>query len=362
MHQDRIFENLKEEVDVIVIYNRGEPVVDLNFFYVTGLVAGGIFEGSYAIVTPENVKVLTSLLEETSAKKGKNEVYIFRTGKEREELLRKIVGDAKRIGLNFDTLTVRDFEKIKEVLGEREYINVSSAIMDARKVKSEEEINIMREAAKIASEVADSIPDFLHEGMREYELAAKIVYEMLRRGAEDVAFTTIAAFGENAAEPHYTAGARKLKRGDFVLCDFGARYHRYNSDITRTFVFGRASEMQKDIYYTVLEAQRMGIELIKAGVNGKEVDAKVHEFIDSTKYRGRMTHSTGHGLGLAVHDHVGLSRMLDVPLKDGMVVTVEPGIYIPGFGGVRIEDDVVVRKDGHEVLTSAKKEELIEVS
>ncbi len=361
MHQDKIFENLKEDVDLIVIYNRGEPVVDLNFFYVTGLVEGGIFEGSYAIVTPDGVKVLTSLLEETSAKKGKNELHIFKTGKERDELLQKIVGDAKRIGLNFENLSVRDFEKIKEVLGERDYVNVSDAIMGARKVKSEEEIKIIREAAKIASEVADDIPNFLKEGMKEYELAARIVYEMLKRGAEDVAFTTIAAFGENTAEPHYTAGARKLKKGDFVLTDFGARYHRYNSDITRTFVFGKASEMQKDIYYTVLEAQELGINMIKAGLNGRDVDAKVHEFIDSTKYKDRMTHSTGHGLGLAVHDHVGLSRVVEVPLVEGMVVTVEPGIYIPGFGGVRIEDDVVVRKDGSEVLTSAQKKELIEV-
>ncbi len=361
MHQERIFENLKEEVDLILIYNRGEPTVDLNFFYVTNLVEGGIFEGSYAIVEPSGVKVLTSLLEETSARKGKNEVYIFKSSAEKEELLKKIVGDAKRIGLNFTALTLKDFNDIRKILGEREYLDVSDAIMEARKIKSNGEIEIMREAARIASEVADEIPNFLHEGMREYELAARIVYEMLKRGAEDAAFTTIAAFGENAAEPHYTAGARRLKRGDFVLCDFGARYHRYNSDITRTFVFGRASEMQRDMYYTVLEAQRIGIEAIRAGVHGKDVDAKVKEFIGSTRFKGKMTHSTGHGLGLAVHDHVGLSVMMDQVLKEGMVITVEPGIYIPGFGGVRIEDDVLVLKDGYDVLTFAKKKELIEV-
>ncbi len=361
MHEAKIFDSLNEEVDLILIYNRGEPNVDLNFFYVTNLVEGGIFEGSYAVVEPTGTKVLTSLLEETSAKKGKNEVYIFKSSQEREEMLRNIVGNAKKIGLNFSALTVKDFNDIKKALGDREYVDVSDAIMEARKIKSQEEIKIMKEAAKIASEVADEIPDFLYEGMMEYELAAKIVYEMLRRGAEDAAFTTIAAFGENAAEPHYTAGSRKLKRGDFVLTDFGARYHRYNSDITRTFVYGRASDMQKDMYYTVLEAQRIGIEMIKEGVNGKDVDAKVKEYIDSTKFKGKMTHSTGHGLGLAVHDHVGLSILRDQILKEGMVVTVEPGIYVPGFGGVRIEDDVVVRKNGYEVLTSARKKELIEV-
>ena len=310
---------------------------------------------------PDKVRVITSILEELSAKRGGNELHIYSSSDERKELLRKLVGDAKKIGLNFSGLSLKDFDTIKEILGERQYINVSDAILEARKVKDDEEIKIMREAAKIASEVADEIPEYLYEGIREYELAAKIVYEMMRRGAEDAAFTTIAAFGENSAEPHYTAGSRKLKKGDFVLTDFGARYHRYNSDITRTFVFGRATEMQKDIYYTVLEAQRIGIESIRAGVHGKEVDAKVKDYINSTKFKGKMTHSTGHGLGLAVHDHIGLSVFMDQVLKDGMVVTVEPGIYIPGFGGVRIEDDVVVRKDGYEILTSAQKKELIEV-
>jgi Xaa-Pro dipeptidase len=359
MHQETIFDNLKEEVDLILIHNGS--CGDLNFFYVTGLIEGGLFENSYAIVKPDKVIVLTSILEELSAKKGNNEVYTVTSLEEGMKILRELVGDAKKIGLNFSGMALKDFETLKEVLGDREYINVSDAIMEARKIKDAEEIKIMREAAKIASEVADDIPNYLYEGMREYELAAKIVYEMMRRGAEDAAFTTIAAFGENSAEPHYTAGARRLKKGDFVLTDFGARYHRYNSDITRTFVFGKASEMQRDIYYTVLEAQRMGIEAIKEGVNGKDIDLKVRNFIDSTKYKGRMTHSTGHGLGLAVHDHYGLTKAKDVILKEGMVVTVEPGIYIPGFGGVRIEDDVVVRKDGYEVLTTAQKKELIEV-
>ena len=359
MKDKNIFEDAN--VDIILIYNGSESSPDLNFFYFTGLVEGGIFEGSYAIITQEKIKVLTSVLEEEIAKKGKNDVIVYRTGKERDELLKKTVGDAKKIGLNFSSLTLKDFEKLKKTLGEREFVDVSEKIMEMRKIKRSEEIKIIREACKIASEVAEIMPEFMKEGIREYELAARLGYEMFKRGAQDFAFTTIMAFGENSAEPHYLSGARKLKKGDFVLMDFGARYKRYNSDMTRTFVFGRASEEQKEIYYTVLEAQKLGIEMIKEGVDGKDVDTKVKEFIDSTKYKGRMIHSTGHGLGLAVHDHIGLSKNFSMILKEGMVVTVEPGIYIPGFGGVRIEDDVLVKKDGHEVLTSAKKDELIEV-
>lgn len=359
MRAKEIFE--KMDVDSILIYNGSESSPDLNFFYFTQLVEGGIFEGSYAIIRKDGVKVLTTILEEESAKKGKNKVLLFKSGKERDEILKKELQNDKKIGLNFSSLTLKDFEKLKKILGEREYVDVSDSIMDARKIKTSEEIKIIKEACKIASEVAEVMPDFMREGMREYELAARLVYEMLKRGANDIAFTTIMAFGENAAEPHYLSGDRKLKKGDFVLMDFGARYKRYNSDMTRTFVFGRASEEQKEMYNVVLEAQKMGIEMIKEGVNGKDVDTKVKNYIDSTKYKGRMIHSTGHGLGLAVHDHIGLSKNFDLILKDGMVVTVEPGVYVPGFGGVRIEDDILVKKDGHEVLTSAKKDELIEV-
>ncbi len=348
----------EENIDALLIYNGSAE--DLNFFYFTRLLQGGIFEGSYAIVLRDGIKVITSLLEEESARKGKNEVLIYKSGEERDKLLKKIIGEAKRIGLNFSALTVKDFDKIKKILGEREFLDISDKIMDMRKVKDEEERKLIREACKIASEVAIDIPEFLKEGMREYELAARVVYEMLKRGAESEAFTTIAAFGENAAEPHYTAGERKLKHGDFVLVDFGARYHHYNSDMTRTFVFGQATEEQREMYNVVSEAQRIGIEMVKDGVNGKDVDVHVKNYIDSTKFKGRMIHSTGHGLGLAVHDHVGLSSQIDMILRSGMVVTVEPGVYIPNFGGVRIEDDVLVKKDGREVLTFAPKD-LIEV-
>ncbi len=346
-------------VDSILIYNGSNE--DLNFYYFTRLLEGGIFEGSFAVLTDDGIKVITSILEEESAKKGKHEVLLYRTASEREELLRKALKGSNTIGVNYNALSVRDFEKLKKILGERDYKDISEKLGEWRMIKDEEEINLIREAGKIASEVADIMPNFMKEGIREYELAARLGYEMFKRGAEDFAFTTIMAFGEHSAEPHYLSGDRKLKKGDFVLMDFGARYHHYNSDTTRTFVFGRASEKQKNMYYTVLEAQKLGISMIREGVNGKDVDIEVKKFIDSTEFKGRMIHSTGHGLGLAVHDHVGLSSQMDLILKEGMVVTVEPGVYIPGFGGVRIEDDVLVKKDGAEVLTFAKKDELIEV-
>ncbi len=181
----------------------------------------------------------------------------------------------------------------------------------------------------------------------------------MKNGAQDNAFTPIIAFGENSAEPHYFSGSRKLKKGDIVLMDFGARYKKYNSDMTRTYIFGRANEKTKRMYEVVLEAQRVGIESIKSGVKGSDVDKKAREYIDSTEFKGLLIHSLGHGVGLAVHDHPALSPNSNLVLENGMVVTVEPGVYVRGFGGVRIEDDVLVKGNG-EVLTPAPKD-LIEI-
>ncbi|EQB72004.1 MAG: hypothetical protein AMDU1_APLC00014G0016 [Thermoplasmatales archaeon A-plasma] len=197
--------------------------------------------------------------------------------------------------------------------------------------------------------------------MTESEVSALIAYEMMKLGASEPSFSTIVAFGENASMPHYSPGDRKLKKNDFVLIDFGARYRRYCSDITRTVVFGHASPDQREMYDVVFRAQDESMKTIKENVNGKDVDAVARKIIDSTKFKGRFIHSLGHGLGMDVHDHPALSSNYDFPLKANMVVTVEPGVYVPRVGGVRIEDDVIVKKDGFELITTAPRE-LMEIS
>ena len=147
-----------------------------------------------------------------------------------------------------------------------------------------------------------TIPDIISEGMSEYELAAEINYSLQNLGAEKPAFDTISSFGKNTAEPHYSHGDIKLRKGDFIVCDFGACLKKYNSDITRTFLFGRATEQQKEMYETVLQAQQIAFDAIKPGVKACDVHHAVSSFIDSTKFKGRFIHSTGHSLGLAVHD------------------------------------------------------------
>jgi len=352
----RIYENIEDDLNFILIHNGTEPMLDLSFFYATGLY-NGLFEGAYLFMYPDGRgEIITSILEEESASRASMPVSVFSTGQEREEMLKSRMKGAERIGINASGLTVGALNSIKKLNPDAEYIDIGKAIDKARMIKDSEELAAIRKAAEIASEVGDLIRDFVKPGMREYEVAAEIVYQMQKRGATGPAFETIASAGPNTAEPHYTSGTRTIQEGDFFLYDYGARYRKYNSDTTRTIVIGRAIEEQKRMYEVVLDAQLSAIDAIHAGVNAKDIHNIAAEIIDNSPYKGRFIHSLGHGLGLATHDSVGFSPANDMIVEKNMVITVEPGVYVPGFGGVRIEDDIVVTADGCEVLTSSKKD------
>lgn len=355
-----IFRNLTG-TDTILIMNGGENAIDKSFFYLSGA-EGGLFEGSAIIASDGKVEIITSSLEEQSAKETPHEITIVETKKQMEELLAKKLSSKEKIGVNLESLTANMFSGIKKILPNVEFTDVSKVIADARMVKSADEVKKLREAAKIGSEVYHGVMGKLTEGMKETDLAADLVHGMMRNGAGGPSFMPIVGFGSNSSIPHYFPGERKLKRGDFVLTDYGALYKRYCSDITRTAVFGKATEQQKEMYEIVRRAQTESMNMIKAGQNGKLVDGKALEVIDSTKYKGRFMHGLGHGLGLEVHDHHALGRIDDFELKANMAVTVEPGIYIPDYGGVRIEDDVLVTQEGFERLTSDSPKEILEVS
>ncbi len=352
----RIYENIDEDIDFILIHNGPEPMLDLSFFYATGLY-NGLFEGSYLFMYPDGRgEIITSILEEQSASRATMPVSVFSTGAERKEILASRLKGAKKIGINASALSVGALNSIKEFNMDAEYIDIGKAIDRARMIKDSEELEVMRKAARIASEVGDLIRDFVKPGMKEYEVAAEIVYQMQRRGATGPAFETIASAGPNSAEPHYTSGTRTIREGDFFLYDYGARYRKYNSDTTRTLVMGRATAEQKRMYEVVLDAQLSAIDAIHAGVNARDIHNIAANIIDKSPYKGRFIHSLGHGLGLATHDSVGFSPANDMIVEKNMVITVEPGVYVPGFGGVRIEDDVVITADGCEVMTTSKKD------
>jgi len=262
----------------------------------------------------------------------------------------------KTVGMNASGLSYQEYTSLLKLLPQMKVIDVSNAFMKTRLIKEETEIQCIKSACSIADEVIETIPDVLYEGMTEYELAAEINYALQNRGAEKPAFDTISSFRENTAEPHYSHGDKKLRKNDFVLCDIGACFKKYNSDITRTFVFGRATEQQKEMYEVVLRAQQIAFDAIRPGVKACDVHVAVSTFIDSTKFKNRFIHSTGHSLGLAVHDGSGFAPENTMTLEENMVLTVEPGVYIPGYGGVRIEDDVLIKKDTMVLLTRSPRE------
>lgn len=350
-----IFSSMKKDVDAIVLMNAVEPNLDNSFFYATGITEG-LFEGCMTIIEPRRTEVLASELEALSSREAGVRTTVFNNEEHRNKLAAKRLRGKKRIGINPKELTLANYRVIKKIARGARLVDVSKDISRARLRKQPDEIAMIRKACRIASEVAESIPDIAHEGMTETDLAAKINYEMMARGATGPSFVTAAAFGPGSAAPHHNPGENKLKKGQLALFDFGAVYRRYVSDITRTFVCGKASQKQKEMHDVVLKAQLAALDAIHDGAHGMAVDKAARDIIDRSKFKGRFIHSTGHGLGISVHDPGSLSPLRDLVLKSGMVLTVEPGVYIEGFGGVRIEDDILVTKKGCEILTPCTKD------
>lgn len=353
-----IFNGL-DNIDLILIRNGGETTLDKAFFYLSNT-DGGSFEQSSLIISREGRKLFVYSLEEENVKNTDIEAVIARTSSEMTENIKKAIGGAKRIGVNMNSLNVRMFNSIQQMLPGVELVDVSKNLENARVIKSTEEIAKIGRAAKIGSRAFNDVVERIREGMTESEAAAELIYSMLRNGATGVAGAPIVCFGPNSSIPHHFPGERKLARGDFVLMDYCAQYRRYCSDITRTVVFGKATDQQNEMYDLVFEAQSSSMEMIRDGANGKDINKKAYDVIDSTKYRGRLMHGIGHGIGLEVHDHPALGSV-DYILKKNMAITDEPGVYIPGYGGVRIEDDILVTDTGYRRMSESPPSELISI-
>ncbi|WP_053367104.1 M24 family metallopeptidase [Bacillus sp. FJAT-27245] len=240
-----------------------------------------------------------------------------------------------------------------------ELVPVDGAIEKLRLIKTDAEIKILKEAAGIADAAFAHILEFIRPGKTELDVSNELEFFMRKAGAASSSFDIIVASGHRSALPHGVASDKVIEAGDFVTLDFGAYYKGYVSDITRTVSVGAADQKLREIYDIVLEAQLRGMAGIKPGMTGKEADALTRNFIAEKGYGEYFGHSTGHGIGLEVHEGPSLSRVSETILEPGMVVTVEPGIYIPGLGGVRIEDDTVITLDHNESLTHSPKELII---
>jgi Xaa-Pro aminopeptidase len=228
-----------------------------------------------------------------------------------------------------------------------------------RMVKEEGELAIMQAAADLADKAFEHILGFIKPGVTEASIALELEVFMRSKGATSSSFNTIVASGERSALPHGVASSRIIGRDEFVKLDFGAYYQGYCSDITRTVVVGKPSDKHLEIYEIVREAQQYALDHLVPGMTGKEGDALTRDIITRYGYGEYFGHGTGHGLGMEIHEAPRLALTGDIVMTPGMTVTVEPGIYIPGFGGVRIEDDIVFTHSGIQVLTHSPKQLIV---
>ncbi|MDK2823266.1 MAG: Xaa-Pro aminopeptidase [Clostridia bacterium] len=263
------------------------------------------------------------------------------------------------LGLEGDFITYKQFQDFQDGLDNIKLVPQEGIIENLRLIKDNEEIKNIRKAAQIADKAFKFILEKIKPGLKEIEVALELEFFMRLQGASSTSFDTIVASGYRSALPHGVASEKVIEKGDFVTIDFGCVYNGYCSDMTRTIVIGQPSEKQKEIYQIVLEAQSIGLNSVKAGLGAKEVDLQSRSYISRKGYGEYFGHGLGHGLGLNVHENPSLSPRDSTELLENMVVTVEPGIYIPNWGGVRIEDLVVVKATGYDNLTRFTKDLII---
>jgi Xaa-Pro aminopeptidase len=270
------------------------------------------------------------------------------------ELIQQV--EAKRVGFESAHLTVDQHQQWQEVTEGFELVPTKELVEGIRAIKDGDELGKIKKAIALADEAMTHIVGFIEPGMTEKEVAWELEVFMRTHGAEKLAFNTIIGSGPNGAMPHATVSERVIRTGEPIVMDMGAMVDGYNSDLTRTICAGRADDTFKEIYGVVLEAQLTAERNIRPGMTGKQADAIARKVIENAGYGENYGHGLGHGVGLAVHEKPGVGRLSEDVLQPGMVFTVEPGIYLLGWGGVRIEDIVVLREDGVEVLTQASKE------
>lgn len=264
----------------------------------------------------------------------------------------------RRMGFEDAYMTVQDCGRYQKALS-CELVPATELLWGLRMVKDEEELETMVSAQRIAEKALTDILKELRPGVTEKEIAARLQYLMLHYGASDMSFDPIVVSGPNGSLPHGVPSEKPIQNGEFVTMDFGCVYHGYCSDMTRTVAVGFATEEMRAVYQTVLSAQLAGIRAARAGVTGREVDGAARTVIDAAGYGRCFGHSFGHGVGVEIHESPNASPMNDKPLPAGAVISAEPGIYLPGKLGVRIEDVIILTKGGCRNITKAPKELLI---
>jgi len=322
------------------------------------------FTGSNAMIllVPPKGYFLTDFRYLVQAQKEVKDLKVVITERELTSELPKMPEFSKktRIGVEAAFMSLKMLEKLKELLPKADFKSTENLVESLSVIKDGEEIRKIKKAVRIADKAFADILGRLKPGVQEKEIALEMEYNMRAQGADGVSFDLIVASGQRSSMPHGKASTKKIRKGDFITLDFGCAFQGYSSDITRTVVLGKATEKQKKIYNVVLTAQKKACKAVKPGLPCSRLDGLAREIIMKAGYGDYFGHGLGHGIGMVVHDNPSLNpRSTDI-LAEGMVVTIEPGIYIPNWGGVRIEDDVLVTASGGQILTKSPKE-LIEL-
>lgn len=331
---------------------------EANCYYATGFMGEGI-----ALVTRRGSWYFTDSRYTEAADKAIGDAAVIREVS-REKPFSVLINEAlaeagaEKAGFEEQRMTVAEHAVYSEKL--HCTLTPASALMtELRGSKDEEELSCMTAAQRIAEGALEQILKEIRPGMTEKEIAARLNYLMVSAGAEKTSFDTIVASGPNGSMPHAVPGMRKVREGDFITMDFGCVYKGYCSDMTRTVALGRPSDEMRNVYDIVLQAQLAGIAAAKAGITGAAIDGAARKVIQDAGYGAYFGHSFGHSLGIDIHEAPNAAPGNDKPMPDGAVVSAEPGIYLPGKFGVRIEDVMILRPDGAQVVTKAPKALLV---
>jgi len=347
-HLDVISRKLPEyELDAMLITS--EP----GEFYALGLHGEGM-----AVVTPQGSHYSTDgrYIEAARTQISGAEVSLISNGKSHLSLAKDYLAKqgCLRVGFEEEYVTAGQLWRFEESLPVQ-LIPAQALMTSLRGSKDQEELAVMRKAQAITDAAFDEILNFIRPGRTEQEIAARLGYEMMRRGALRASFDPIVAAGPNGSRPHAVPGGRVIERGMFITMDFGCVVDGYCSDMTRTVSMGRPTDEMSLVYHTVLQAQQAGIAAARAGITGREIDAAGRAVISEAGYGEYFTHSFGHSLGLEIHEHPNASPSEEQLMPVGAVISAEPGIYLPGRFGVRIEDVLILGRHGCEDITRAPK-------
>ncbi|MHB1457275.1 MAG: M24 family metallopeptidase [Armatimonadota bacterium] len=338
---------LEQKIDAILVSNL------LNVRYLSG------YTGSSArlLITPDDAYIITDSRYEMQVCIECADYTLVLIDGQWETTAVALIKDLslKIVVFEGDSLSYSEWYSISSALQDTKVLPADNYIAKMRLVKDDDEINLIRKAAHIVDATYAEITSFICDGITEQELSVEIDCELRRNGAVKEGADTIAISGPRSALIHGKATDRIIRKGDLVLMDFSANYEGYHSDITRTVLIGEPDSRQEEIYSIVLEAQKLAINMIKPGIAGYDVDAAARDYIIEHGYGDYFSHGLGHGLGLHIHDSPAFSRYSKLILEKGIVATVEPGIYIPEWGGIRLEDDILVTDSGCEILTAAPK-------